>query len=243
LKQRIPNAEPIFVGLIAPSMKGGVVMNEAPGTSYSTTDNESLLRFLAGNLYGGGGAESVFMKTWGAGLAYGNGIGGSLTDGSISYYADHTPELPQTVRFVIDTVKDAPRKPDLVEYSLATAFHSRADEGYESRAFAMADNLADGLTPAVVRNFRTRLLSLRTTPQLVDAVYTRLPAVMSAILPGYASGAAPPTADAHYFTIGPEKQLSAYESYLKRIDGPTTTLYRLYPRDFWLTATLPAPSL
>jgi hypothetical protein len=37
-----------------------------------------------------------------------------------------------------------------------------------------------------------------------------------------------------YFAIGPEKQLDAYEQYLKKAEGPETKLYRLYPRDFWL---------
>ena len=38
-----------------------------------------------------------------------------------------------------------------------------------------------------------------------------------------------------YFVIGPEKQFAAYEEYLKKTEGPDAWLYRLYPRDFWLT--------
>jgi hypothetical protein len=41
-------------------------------------------------------------------------------------------------------------------------------------------------------------------------------------------------AGAVYFVIGPEKQMTAYEAYLKSAEGPDTQLYRLYPRDFWL---------
>jgi hypothetical protein len=33
--------------------------------------------------------------------------------------------------------------------------------------------------------------------------------------------------------IGPEKQLAAYEEYLKKADAPGARLWRLYPRDFW----------
>jgi hypothetical protein len=40
---------------------------------------------------------------------------------------------------------------------------------------------------------------------------------------------------AAYLVIGPEKQLSAYEEYLKKVEGPETRLWRLYPRDFWMT--------
>ena len=86
----------------------------------------------------------------------------------------------------------------------------------------MADNLADALTPGVVRAFRMRLLALRAAPHLVDAVYDRLPAAMQPILPGYAASDAAPTTDARYFVIGPEKQMSAYEGYLKRVEGPQT---------------------
>ena len=41
------------------------------------------------------------MKTWAAGLAYSNGIR-VLLDGRMHYYAERTPELPQTLKFVID---------------------------------------------------------------------------------------------------------------------------------------------
>ena len=39
----------------------------------------------------------------------------------------------------------------------------------------------------------------------------------------------------NFFVIGPEKQMAAYEAYLKSVEGADTQLYRLYPRDFWLT--------
>jgi hypothetical protein len=34
--------------------------------------------------------------------------------------------------------------------------------------------------------------------------------------------------------IGNAKQLTAYQDYLHAAVGKTTTLYTLYPRDFWL---------
>jgi hypothetical protein len=37
------------------------------------------------------------------------------------------------------------------------------------------------------------------------------------------------------FVIGPEKQMKAYEAYLKSAEGENTVLYRLYPRDYWMT--------
>ena len=38
--------------------------------------------------------------------------------------------------------------------------------------------------------------------------------------------------------IGPEKQMAAYQDYLHAAVDKTATLYRLYPRDFWIPAKL-----
>ena len=70
-------AKPIYVGLMAPNMSGGVIMNSARLTPYADTSRDGVLNFLASKLYSGGGAHSVFSKTIGAGLAYSNGISSS----------------------------------------------------------------------------------------------------------------------------------------------------------------------
>lgn len=38
-----------------------------------------------------------------------------------------------------------------------------------------------------------------------------------------------------FYVIGPEKQLTAYEQYLKTVEGQNAKLYRIYPRDYWMT--------
>jgi hypothetical protein len=38
--------------------------------------------------------------------------------------------------------------------------------------------------------------------------------------------------------IGNAKQLAAYQEYLKAAVGKDATLYKLYPRDFWIPAKL-----
>ena len=81
------------------------MMNSARLTEYSDTSRDAILNFLTSKLYTGGGAHSVFNKTIGAGLAYSNGIGSNPSSGLISYYAERTPELPQTLRFAIGEVK------------------------------------------------------------------------------------------------------------------------------------------
>jgi Zn-dependent M16 (insulinase) family peptidase len=226
--------KPVYVGLTAPNMTGGVFINEAALTGYNdAADREKLLDFLASKLYGGGGAHSVFSKTIGAGLAYSNGIGSNPGSGIASYYAERTPELPQTLRFVIDELKRAPQDASLTEYAIALVFNSRAPSPYEARGEAMAANLADGITPDVVKRFRQGILELRKMPNLAEELFKRKDKVYGRVLPGF-NVKGKDVAGANYFVIGAERQMTAYEAYLKSAEGADTKLYRLYPRDFWL---------
>ena len=233
---------PTYVALVQPNLQSGVFLNSAPLVSYADTTREDVLRYLASKLYGGGGAHGIFMKTWGAGLAYSNGLGGSPGSGRISYYAERTPELPQTLRFVIEELKKAKPDPALAEYAMAVAFQeTRAPLSYEARAEAMAADLADGLTPDRVRRFRERLLSVRGMPGLADSLFARMPAVYATVLPGFEKGPQPVPDDAVYMVIGSERQLGLWEEYLKTAVASDERLHRLYPRDFWLTAEKATP--
>jgi len=236
LSQRLPEAKgPVFVGLLNPNAQGGVIINSAPLLTYQDTNREALLEYLASKLYGGGGSHSIFTKTIGAGLAYSNGLGGSPNTGRQQYYAERTPEMPQTLRFVIDELQKASRDPELTEYAIAQAFQeSRAASTYEARGEAMAGDVADGLKPEQVRQFRQAILALRKTPKLSDELYDRMAAVYARVLPGY-DPQLKSVPGAVYFVIGPEKQFAAYDAYLKSRLGNDTRLYRLYPRDFWMT--------
>jgi hypothetical protein len=235
LAARDPKAkQPTFVGLVVPSTSSGVFLDLAPTTYYTQTDDDHVLDYLASNLYTGHGAHSMFMKTWAAGLAYSNGLRPHLVDGTLVYYAERCPLLPQTLRFVIDQLKQAKPDPNIARYAIAKAFDSRVAIGFEQRASAMAANLVDGLTPEVVRAFRTRVLDAAKRDDLAATLFGRMEKVYGKVLPGY--GSLDP--DAVYFVIGPEKQMAAYQDYLKAAVGKTATLYRLYPRDFWLPAKL-----
>lgn len=235
LKARTKSPEsPVFVGLAAPNMAGGVFLHSAPSATYMDTDREKLLEFLASRLYGGGGAHSIFMKTWGAGLAYSNGLRSAPSSGFLYYYAERTPELPQTLQFVIGELKRSPRDPNLAEYAVAQALGEfRSASPYETRGEAMAADLADGLTPAQVTKFRQAILELRKMPDLAERLYDRMGNVYARVLPGYGVKASE-VKDGVFFVIGPEKQLNAYENYLKTVEGGEARLNRLYPRDFWM---------
>lgn len=228
--------DPVYVGLLAPNMKGGVILTSVPAVHFSDhAAKDKQLDYLAGRLFSGYGAHGIFLKTLAAGLAYSNGIRGSVQSGRIGYYAERTPEIPQTVKFVVDTIRGSEVDPKLADYAVAQVFgESRAAGTYEMRAEAMAADLASGQTPDQVRKFRQSILELRQDPELGRKLFARKDAVYGRALPGY-DVKGRDVADAVYFTIGPDKQLDAWEAYLKNAEGAETKLFRLYPRDFWMT--------
>jgi Zn-dependent M16 (insulinase) family peptidase len=234
LKGRMKKADaPVYVGLINPNSQTGVFINSAPLVTYKDTTREQLLRFLAGELYAGAGKQSVYTKSTGAGLSYSTGIAVTAGNGRIRYYAERTPELPQTLKFIIDEIKRSPKDTAMKDYIISLAMSAtRAASDYEDRGEAMASSLEDDLSPATVKAFRSAILKLRKMPGLVDEVYNRKDQVYQTILPGY--GAPVKDANGVYFVIGPEKQMSLYEAYLKAADNKDAKLYRLYPRDYWM---------
>jgi len=138
------------------------------------------------------------------------------------------------VKFVVDTLKSAQRDPRLGDYAVAQVFgESRAAGTYEARAEGIAHDLADRQTPEQVRKFRTSILELRKDPNLGNTIFDRKDAVYGRMLPGY-NVKGKDVAGAIYFTIGPDKQLDAWEAYLRNAEGADTKLWRLYPRDFWM---------
>jgi hypothetical protein len=224
-----------YIGLLAPNMKGGVIITSVPSAHFADYDNkEKQLDYLAGRLHSGAGAHGIFLKTLAAGLAYSNGLRGNVSGGRVGYYAERTPEIPQTVKFVVDTLKSAERDPRLAEYAVAQVFgETRAGATYEFRAEQMANDLADGAPPDMVRKFRASILELKKDPKLGDTLFDRKDKVYGRSLPGYNVKGAD-VAGAIYYTIGGDKQLDAWEAYLKNAEGAETKLVRLYARDYWM---------
>ena len=225
--------EPAYVGLYDPNLTGGVMASIVPFTSYDDTGRDAQLDYLASRVFAGYGEHGVFTKTISAGLAYSNGIRGTLHDGWAGYYAERMPEIPQTLHFAIDVIKKGPRDPQFGEYAIALAFQpTNAPDSYEDRAEAIASDLADGMTPAKVKKFRENLLALRREPGLTAELFRRMDPVYAKILPGYGSGKASP--GSVYFIIGNEKQFSAMDADVQARED--RHVYKLYPRDYWLTA-------
>lgn len=215
-------------------MAGGVMATILPFTSYDGTGRDAQLDYLASRLFAGYGAHGIFTKTIGVGLAYSNGLRGSLHDGYAGYYAERMPEIPQTLHFAIDVVKKGPRDPQLADYVIAMAFQeSDAALSYEARAAAIADDLADGVSPEKVKTFREAILALRKEPNLADEVFGRVDAVYGKLLPGYGPPARN-TPGAVYYIIGNDKQFAAMDADVQTREDEH--VYKLYPRDYWLTS-------
>ena len=129
LQAREPQAKaPVFIGLLNANSQGGVFVNSAPLTGYQDLGRDKLLDYLTASMFGGHGAHSVFSKTIAAGLAYSNGINASLPAGRLNYYAERTPELPQTLKFVIGVLRSPPDIP-LVDYAMAAGFGGNRVQG------------------------------------------------------------------------------------------------------------------
>lgn len=214
-------------GLLVPGTSSGVVLHLAKAPSYLDAGSDAVSEYLASNLYTGHGAHSMFIKTWAAGLAYSNGLHSHLDRGTIDYYAERVPLLPQTLKFVVDQLKAATPDANIGRYAIAQAFRSRIADDYEGRAEAMAADLVDGLTPEVVAKFRTGLLALAKQPDFYKPVFDRMPVAYGKVVPGY--GVLPD--EGSWLVIGPQKQLDAYATYMK----PYAPFTVLYPRDFWLS--------
>ncbi len=221
---------PRHVGLVNASTRAGVHIHTAPCASYTDSDEDGLLRFVAARLYGGGGAHSMFMKTWAEGLAYSNGLRSGADQGRLLYYAERCPDLMQTMQFVVDQLANAPLDTTLSEYAIAQVFSAnRAGARYEERGESMAEDLADGVTPDRVKGFREGVLALRRRPGLHRELYDLMPEVYGQVLPGYGAAGGEGTVS---FVIGPHAQLDSWEAYLDSCELGGG-LGRLYPRDFW----------
>jgi Zn-dependent M16 (insulinase) family peptidase len=224
---------PVYAGLVHEATRNGVLIHNAEFAPEYDAETEAVLDCLAGKMYGGGGAHSMFMKTWGAGLAYSNGVSANQTSGRVGYYAERCPDVAQTMGFVVGQLSSAAEDPSLAGYSVAQVFRrSRAMGRYETRGQAMATDLADGYTPERVSAYRGKVLEVSKDENLYPELVSRMEKVYGRVLIGYG----PPLAesdDGHFFLIGPEEQFASLEKYIAETEGEQT-IQRLYPRDFWM---------
>jgi hypothetical protein len=225
---------PTYVGLVNENTRNGVLIFSAPNAGQYDASENSVLDCLTGKLYSGGGAHGLFMKTWGAGLAYSNGYSYGQRSGNVRYYAERCPDVAETMRFVVNTLKESKDDAHLTEYAVALVFGtSRAAGRYESRGEAMASDLADDIHPDRVADFNRRVLEMRTKENLNSILRERMESVYGKVMIGYGPQLGSIPGSSH-FLIGPEPQFESLEQLIATAEGPQK-VYRLYPRDFWLT--------
>jgi Zn-dependent M16 (insulinase) family peptidase len=235
LKSRVPELnQPVYVGLVHEGTQNGVlIFNAKMADNYDTT-TASVLNCLAGKAYGGGGPHGFFMNTWGAGLAYSNGYNYGQQSGRCSYYAERCPDIAETMRFVVNLIKEAEDNPELADYAVAQVFgNSRAQSRYEARGIAMASNYQDGLPPEKVRAFRQKILDIKRDKELYNKIKEHYEDAYGPVFVGYGRSSAE-SEDGIFFIIGPPAQFESMEKYIESTESKQT-IYRLYPRDFWLT--------
>ncbi len=230
-------AAPLFYGLVHGAGSTGVFVLSADAAGLDDLDPAKLRAELAGRLFGGAGAHAFFMKTWGAGLAYSNGLSVNPNEGRVNYYAERCPDLVQTMTFVTGLVRDAAALDDpyLAEYCVANAVtYSRESDGYEARTRAAADDVVDGDTPGRVARYRRAILTLRRDdPKLWESMKPHVAAMAGRVLPGVP----PASRDVRgglFFTIAPEPMLARWDEYVREHEGAAERVVRVYGRDFWI---------
>lgn len=225
--------DPVYVGLVNENTRNGVLLFSVKCTEPYDTSREAILSNLSANLFSGYAAHGLFMKTWASGLAYNNGIRFRENSGRLRYYAERCPDVTETMKFIISEVKKGLTDPALTDYVTAICFsQSRAPSRYETRGEQMAQDLVDGFGPDVITRHRAEILKISQEEGLFEELNSRLEEMYGKVMIGYGE---PLSADpeSNFFLIGPEEQFESLESYIKSVEMPRT-VYRLYPRDFWI---------
>jgi len=227
---------PVHYGLVNNAGTSGVFVLSGKAGGLDELDEKTLTDELASRVFGGSGAHAFFMKTWGAGLAYSNGLSVNPNEGRVNYYAERCPDLVQTMTFVSDIAKAADKLDDpyLVEYCVANAVAiSRESDEYEDRSRAAADDVVDGDTPARIARWRKAVLSLKDRADTWRAIRPRIVPMTGRVLPGVGPRSRD-VEDGVFFTIAPEPMLATWERYVQDREGPDERVHRIYGRDFWI---------
>ena len=225
---------PVHFGLVHPAGSSGVCVFGAPLGEPLGYGRDDLLTHLAAALDTGAGPHSFFMRTWGAGLAYSNGVRPSPSWGRMSYYAERCPDPAQTMRFVIDLARDPARHGNgLSDYALAQLVSAhRQSQHLATRARAAAADLLDRRPPSAIRRQREALLALRQDPDLWEAVRARYEAAVGTVLVGL--GPKSRDVDGVFLTIANDALLDSWERYVREVEGEDEWVARIYPADYWL---------
>jgi Zn-dependent M16 (insulinase) family peptidase len=234
LRERYPREKiGVHLALVHDSRTAASHYIQVPGPDYLKPSPEAVQDLLTVGLFSGAGPSSLFMRTWGAGLAYGNGIAAYAASGRILYMAHRCPDPVETMRFVSDFTRAAKVDADQVQASLAYAFADYGGaESFSLRGARIAGDALDGVTPDLVRGFKTQLLEAARSPGAAERLAARVPQVLGRVLVGAGSSKVSAGPARVALLIAPTRLIDRYETHLRDL-GETQLLPRLYPRDFW----------
>jgi Zn-dependent M16 (insulinase) family peptidase len=223
---------PWYVGFVNPDGVSGNVISYADFPGYSSLDRASLIRVLSSKLFAGTGPQSFHMKTWEAGLAYGNSIKSDPRWKFVWYYADRSPDISSLIALVNSMaarVQDL-HDPSLVDYALRQIFSiPRSMSTFSQRGKAIALDIRDGNEPETIRRFSEAILKLRQDPDLLSELVRAVPASIGGVLLDEKYKEQQRIGRSMFFFVGPEKVLSDIEQRL-----PIPKLLRLWPSDYWI---------
>jgi hypothetical protein len=233
LEQRYGHlSRPVHFGFVRPGAKSGTYVAIARGPSYASRSREQALDFLAVDAFTGR-APHGFVRVGRAGLAYGSWLVLYPATGRIMSYVDRCPDVTQTIRFVgtIASTHGLDGR-SLLDYGLANAFSDfRGGSPFSLRGADLAADLADGITPEQVSEFKRLLLKTASEKDSPARIQERLPVALGPVTGGYGRKVSE-SPGAVALVIGSEDTLTRYEAFLKE-RGEADRLIRLYPRDFW----------
>ena len=236
MRQREPEGpEPVHWGLVNGAGSSGVFVLSAAAAGLDDVGEPTLVAELAGRVFGGQAAHGFFMQTWGAGLAYSNGLSVNAQEPRVRYYAERCPDLVETMKFVTGLVREAGalHDPYLAEYATAlTVGYSRENDRYEARTRAAADDIVDGDTPQRIEKYRRAVLALKDTPDLWARMEPHVIPMTGRVLPGVGPRSRE-ASNPSFLVIAPERLIERWERWVKDHEGEEECVHRIHARDLW----------
>jgi Zn-dependent M16 (insulinase) family peptidase len=223
---------PWYLGFEDPETSTTSMFFVADYPGYTDLDRNSVLQVLSSKMVSGSGPHTPYMKIEEDGLAYGAGITSDQGRGTISYYADRSPDVPSLLELV-NSLATALRKnhdPALIDYALQKSFPlPRSMATFSERGRGIASDIRDGNDPEKIRRFSLAILSLRKDPKLLTELDEVLLDSISPVLVKDEFKKQQRKKRSVFFFAGPEERLSDAEAKLN-IAG----LYRIFVSDFWI---------
>lgn len=143
------------------------VQFSAQSLGFSQLKQDDFAKMLGSHIYSGGGPQTLFMKTWEAGLAYNNGINSSVSNHLIVYTADRISSISSLLKFV-DSIAERKlsdkdfQDHDILKYVFAQYFDfSRTMLSVSQRSSAFLWDFHNNITNEMYLEYSRKLLRFK----------------------------------------------------------------------------------